>query len=141
MSKRREILRELATLRDESRPGDGQDPRFDRRQKRHAHDERKTWQLCKQVATALQLALGSSADERLRELLVVDVLPAPNASNLLLLVQSSSAHAAPEEEMNQALAKARGYLRSAAAEAITRKKTPNLTVRFLPFDGRQEDES
>ena len=139
MSKRKEILRTLATLCDEPRPGDGQDPRYDRKRKSSTQGERKTWQLCKQIATAAQLALGSSADERLRELLVVQVTPAPDASHLLLLVQPSSAVPHSEEEMNEALAKARGYLRTAAAEAITRKKTPHLTTRFLPFDMHQEE--
>ncbi|MEM6796385.1 MAG: ribosome-binding factor A [Acidobacteriota bacterium] len=138
MSTREKVLRTLATLCDEPGPGDGQDPRYDRRQERSAHGERKTWQLCKQVATAVQLALGSSADERLRELWVVEVLPAPNASNLLLLVQASSALDAEEEEMVTALKGAQGYLRSAAAEAIHRKKAPHLTLRFLPADGHQE---
>lgn len=133
MSQRKEILRSLATLCDEPRPGDGQDPRYDRKRERNANGERKTWQLCKQIATAVQLALGSAADERLRELLVVQVTPAPDASHLLLLVQPNSAISSSEEAMNEALANARGYMRTAAAEAITRKKTPHLTMRFLPF--------
>ncbi|MCH9649467.1 MAG: ribosome-binding factor A [Deltaproteobacteria bacterium] len=138
MSKRKEILRKLVALCDEPRPGDGQDPRYDRKQERNANGERKTWQLCKQIATAVQLALGTSTDERLRELLVVRVTPAPEASHLLLLVQPNSPISSSEEEMNEALAKAQGYLRTAAAEAITRKKTPHLTMRFLPFGMHQE---
>ncbi len=138
MSRRKEILRTLATLCDEPRLGDGQDPRYDRKRQRNANGERKTWQLCKQIAIAVQLALGNSADERLRELSVVEVTPAPDASRLLLLVQPNSAVASCEEEMNEALANARGYLRTAAAEAITRKKTPILTVRFLPVGPHQE---
>ena len=138
MSKRKEILRTLATLCDEPRPGDGQDPRYDRKRQRNANGERKTWQLCKQIAIAVQLALGNSADERLRELLLVHVTPAPDASHLLLLVQPNSAVSSSEEEMNEALENARGYLRTAAAEAITRKRTPNLTMRFLPFGMHEE---
>ena len=133
MSKCKEILRTLATLCDEPRAGDGQDPRYDKKRQRNNSGERKTWQLCKQIATALELALGSSADERLRELSIVRVTPAPDASHLLILVQPHSETAYDEDEMDEALAGARGYLRTAAAEAITRKKTPHLTVRFLPF--------
>lgn len=139
MSKRREILRALATLCDEPRPGDGQDPRYDRKRKSDHKGERKTRQLCKQIATAVQMALASSVDERLRELLVADVTPAPDAAHLLVLVQLGSEPAHSENEMSEALARARGYLRSAAAEAITRKKTPHLTVRLLPFGMEQEE--
>ena len=46
------------------------------------------------------------------------------------LAQPSSATFGREEEIHEALAQARGYLRTAVAEAICRKKTPHLIIRF-----------
>src|SRR5687768_1969741 len=51
----------------------------------------KTQQLCRQVSRALSLALaGECADPMLQDLVVHSVLPAPNASRLLVNVYLST---------------------------------------------------
>jgi ribosome-binding factor A len=90
---------------------------------------RKALQLCSQVADTLNYVLsGECDDDLLRNLHVVNVVPAPNASQLLVTV----APVVPLEkefdaaDVNQRLSAAAGRLRSEVASAITRKKTPRL---------------
>ena len=61
-----------------------------------AGHSRKDLQLCRQVADTLQLALGDCGDDVLRDLHVVRVVPAPDASQLLVIVGSApGAHPPP----------------------------------------------
>ena len=108
----------------------------------------KVAQLCQQISEALSLAFACSADATLRDLSVVSVGPAPDASRLLVTVngsddtgQAPSAGLSEDErdyvrerQHDQILDKlqtARGYLRSEVAGAIHRKRTPDLSFRVL----------
>lgn len=98
-----------------------------------APNRRKTWQLCSQVHDALRLILGEAADERLQSLEVREVLPAPNDSQLLvLLVPLDPLTEAEREEVTAALEVAAGWLRTEIASAITRKRAPRLMLQLLP---------
>jgi ribosome-binding factor A len=89
--------------------------------------DHKTAQLCRQVFWALSMALGDCADDVLRELVVVDVTPAPDAGRLLVAVGFSSAgDAVAVAEVMGRLEQARGFLRREVAGAITRKRAPEL---------------
>lgn len=98
--------------------------------------DHKTAQLCRQVFWALSMALGDCGDDVLRELVVVDVTPAPDAGRLLVRVGFSGAmleRGPPGTPLNGVaevmgrLEEARGFLRREVAGAITRKRAPELT--------------
>lgn len=101
---------------------------------RHANSRqanRKARQLCQQVAETLSLVLsGEFDDEQLQSLLVTSVEPAPNASQLLVTVQTD--RPCDHELANELLTKLEsvsGRLRCDVAAAITRKRAPRLVFR------------
>ena len=108
--------------------GDGLDPRFDDRDSGRKIVNRKALQLCGQVAETLAVALASSADEVLRDLLVESVVPAP--SSMRLLVTLAPPPDATLADVTDHLHRAAGWLRSEVARAITRRKTPELMFRL-----------
>jgi ribosome-binding factor A len=88
--------------------------------------DRKTLQLCRQVARALSTALqGDCNDDVLGEVYVDTVEPAPDASRLLVIVRPFSS-AVDAERVLERLRERKARLRAIAAEAITRKRTPEL---------------
>lgn len=88
---------------------------------------RKDLQLCKQVQRTLQLTLGDFGDEVLSGLIVEAVVPAPNAAQLLVMVQPllPSDSVTIDETLRRLHARV-GQLRNEIARAINRKKTPQL---------------
>jgi ribosome-binding factor A len=131
--KTRPNSRQLRTLCADLSPEDGVDPRLLARGGSDSPDRRKTWQLCSQVHDSLRLIMGEAADERLHSLEVREVLPAPNDSQLLvLLVPLDPLTDVEREEVAAALQVAAGWLRSEIASAITRKRAPRLVLQLLP---------
>lgn len=127
--------RSLDRYRADVHEDDGQDPRsFFQRKPQCKTGGRKAEQLCAQVADTLSLLItGETSDEILQSLEILDVSPAPSASQLLVLV--APAAGAPPLDASQveaALSKAAGWLRSEVAAAITRKRAPRLSFRFVP---------
>ena len=96
----------------------------------------KTQALCKQVRRALAMALaGECADPVLQGLLVEDVMPAPNASRLLVRVIARSVQGQPSViEILQRLENVHGMLRATIAESIARKRTPEITFSVLTVE-------
>jgi ribosome-binding factor A len=124
---RRDILSSAADVR----PDDGLDPRFDRRRGRPA-GKRKTLQLCREVERTLSAVLGGECDDDLlRELLVVSVVPAPNAGRLLVTVARPASVADPAEDVLRRLLGVSGRLRSEVAAAVSRRKAPELVFRVV----------
>ena len=126
----------LANFRAAADADDGADPRefFKKEGSSNSRSGRKAQQLCAQVADTLQQLLGGeSGDEILQALCLIEVSPAPDASQMLVVV-GRALGAAPlrEEEVQAALGRASGWLRSEIAAAITRKRTPRLVFRYLP---------
>jgi ribosome-binding factor A len=103
---------------------------------------RKDLQLCSQVADTLQLALGDCGDDVLRDLHVVRVVPAPDASQLLVIVGSAPGELPPPPTDVLAHLQARTpWLRGEVAHAITRKRAPSLLFEYLataPGEGGEE---
>ena len=88
----------------------------------------KTAALCKQVRRAVSLTLsGECGDPVLQELMVDEVLPAPNAGRMLVRVMLRVRADGPGMiDVLQRLAKVEGLLRASVGAAIARKRTPEL---------------
>jgi hypothetical protein len=89
----------------------------------------KALQLCRQVQRVLTLELGGfGGDDVLRDLYIVEVAPVAGSSQLLVAV-SIPANVSVVDVLAR-LERAAPRLRAAVAEAITRKRAPELT--FMP---------
>lgn len=92
---------------------------------------RKMAQLCTQVRHAIELALlGVVHDDALIDLEVADVTPMPDPGSMRV---SFLAHGdAPDlDELRSRLELARGVLTAEVAQAITRKKVPELVFEVV----------
>jgi ribosome-binding factor A len=134
MNRKKPSRRQLQSLCADIHPDDGVDPKeFFRPTRRIRAVDRKTLQLCSQVADTLNLVLsGECADELLQCLQVVEVRPAPDASQLLVLVSPSSAGPVPDPAaIMQHLAAANRRLRAEVASAIVRRRAPKLVFQYV----------
>jgi ribosome-binding factor A len=98
------------------------------RSPRQAKVDHKSQMVSRQAYRALVLAMSDESDDVLRECQVESVAPAPDASRLLVRLVMPRDVALTE--ILQRLEQAQGRLRRAVAEAITRKRTPELM--FVP---------
>ena len=99
--------------------------------------DHKTQQLCRQVSRALSLALaGECGDPILQDLVVHSVVPAPNASRLLVNVYLSTTHRedVPVWQILAALEGAGKLLRREVTAAIVRKRAPELEFQIVSPD-------
>ena len=111
---------------------DGSDARSDFRNSSRSAP-RKTAQLCAQVRRALELALmGETTDEILQNLMVDEVLPAPDDRRLSvrLIVPTTEAEAG-REAIQARLEAARPMLIHEVAHAITRRKCPEIHFELV----------
>jgi ribosome-binding factor A len=128
----------LSTHRGQVDADDGHDPRdFFKPQHQPRRANRKAQQLCAQVADTLQHLFGESADPVVQSLEIVEVRPAPDASQLLVLVAPAVGGSCTSNEATAALMRAGGWLRSQVATAITRKRVPQLVFRLVPATGTE----
>lgn len=134
MNFNRNAAKKLRALSAERSEEDGGDPReFFREGKYPRKPNRKALQLCGQVSDLLsQILSGECGDEVLRSLQVVSVAPAPDASQLLVLVtQVPSESQLPASEVLLRLDRASGMLRSLVAAGVTRRRAPKLLFRVV----------
>lgn len=133
MNRKRVSKREMQSLCGEMQPDDGVDPKdFFRPSRRRNNNHRKAQQLCQQVAETLALVLSGEFGEELSELRVVAVTPAPDATQLLVLVAPAFADRPLDPNVVMArLTSAAGRLRSEVAGAITRRRAPKLLFQFF----------
>jgi len=89
--------------------------------------------LCRQVERTLhQVLSGECDDDVLRNLMVAGVQPLRGTSQLLVLVQVFDPLSAPSvADILMHLELSRGRLRTAVAEAITRRKAPDLLFQVV----------
>ncbi len=102
----------------------------------------KTAALCKQVRRIVQMALsGECGDPVLQELIVDEVLPAPNAGRLLVRVMLRAREGGPGViDVLQRLAAVEGMLRASVGSGIARKRTPELVFDVVPVGVTSETE-
>ena len=95
---------------------------------------RKSHQLGAQVREALHYALGGECDDPvLCGLFIASVEPAPGANRLIVTVEvPPSDHGPAPIEVLEHLGRASGWLRTAAAAAVCRRKMPELEFRIAP---------
>ena len=127
---REQLLKHCGDLHED----DGVDPRYYfKPDKNRSKRDHKSRQLCDQVAKTLGLMLaGEFSDERLHNLQVIAVVPAPNSSQLSVTLQTDDPCDNLETaEILRRLNAVRGQLRCAIAAAITRKRTPTLLFRLV----------
>lgn len=86
---------------------------------------------------ALSFALASSSDPRLDDASLLDVRISPGAGPLVVLV---SAPAASIGDVESALDAAHGRFRSEVAQAIHRKRAPDLSFAVVPEGAAPEQD-
>ena len=97
----------------------------------HTKPDHHTRALCKQVQRTLSTVLsGECADPLLQDLMVLAVLPAPNAGHLLVIVAPRTVDATLAEALER-LSKVTPLLRARIAQDTTRKRTPGLSFNVL----------
>ena len=102
------------------------DPYADRKRRRVA--DHKTLRLCRQVLEALQIAVaGECGDEVLQQVFIASVNPGADPSKLEVAVELPP-DVGPVDAVAR-LEKAKGLLRTLVAQAISRKKVPDLVFR------------
>lgn len=90
----------------------------------------KDAQLCTAVAETVSLVLAGSDSDLLLSAYVMEVLPAPDASRLLVRVEVP-----PDldlDAVHDALTRALPLLRDEIASSVARKKTPTLLFEVRP---------
>lgn len=142
MTRKKPSRRQMQSLCAEIRDDDGVDPRdyFKSSQKRGT-DNHKDLQLCRQVAESLDLILsGELNDDILRGVQVVAVTPAPDASQLLVLLAPLPGESLDARAVLDRLGPIMGHLRSEIASTITRRRTPKLLFQVLASEFSKEDQ-
>jgi ribosome-binding factor A len=129
--------RDIESLRADQSDEDGADPRtFFRPDRQRDKFDRKTMQLCSQVAESLRLVLsGDQGDEVLSELDVVSVKPAPDATQLMVVVTPRFAPGPDVATVYERLACESPRLRAEVSTAITRRRAPKLVFQYVPMPG------
>ena len=101
-------------------------------------NQRKTMQLCRQVGETLDGVLAASEDDTLRDLQVESVVPAPDASRMLVTLRPVAGLVDPVKAMER-LGETAGELRTEVAGAITRRKCPSLLFQIQQGERSGED--
>jgi ribosome-binding factor A len=102
---------------------------------RQQGSDRKAKQLCRQVEQALQLILPSSADEVVRNLMVVAVEPAPNTGRLqVTVVELGSTDVTDRTIVLNQLAQANSWIRTQVAASIVRRRAPEVVFKITSIE-------
>ncbi len=142
MKSHNNLPEELRAFCDQWHSDDGIEARerFRRQKVSIKRNEKRVRQLGKQVRRAIETALtGACSDPVLQNLEVISISPAPDASNLQVVVrQSTGKEQIAENAIQEKLNEIKGFLRSEVGEAITRKRVPELSFSVIPA-GRKND--
>lgn len=90
--------------------------------------------VCREVARTLGLAFASAADARLHDLVLVDVVPAPDVGRLAVHVVTA---ARDLDAIRAVLHGATGALRAELARVLQRRRTPQLVFVVAPAGGEE----
>jgi ribosome-binding factor A len=140
MNRKRFSKKKMQSLCGEIHSDDGVDPtEFFRPTRKSNSNHRKAQQLCHQVADTLSLVLSGEFGEELRDLRIVAVTPAPDASQLLVLIAPAivGSNIDPDAVVAK-LAVVAGRLRGEVAASITRRRAPKLLFHFVAGQSTEE---
>jgi hypothetical protein len=99
---------------------------------RKQNSDRKSLQLCSQVRWALEYEINESLDSH-EAVTVFAVLPAPNTSNLLVVLETLEKLSWEQAAcIERKMALRANALRAIVAHSIQRRKTPSLTFCVRP---------
>ncbi len=135
MKHRKKLVQHDSRLAGSFQPDDGVDPRYDVRETSVSRGklDRKAAQLCTQIRRALEYIVPESLADSEWDVLVVDVQPAPNTGNLLVLLQPLEIlDEDRQRQLEFAIFERSGSIRTAIAGVIQRRKVPTLTFRVVP---------
>lgn len=94
---------------------------------------RQRARISREVEEVVSLALGASADPRLRDLIVHSVAPGAEGGKMVVRVVLSKVGTFEDiEAAYEALGQARTWLRQQLAVDINRKRTPDLEFQVFP---------
>jgi ribosome-binding factor A len=116
---------------------DGVDPRTYFQPKRTQKENRKTRQLCQQVARTINLCLNDCDDPVVQAMFLIGVQPAPDSSCLLLHIEVDLDDFDHAVAMN-AIREQTARLQFEIARSINRKRVPNLTFSVSAAGGSVE---
>ena len=103
---------------------------------------KKSLQLCRQVACCLNLVLGDCDDPIVQHMSVLSVAPAPDCSRLLVTLAVDRPMADGPLDHDHLLTRVTlqlPRLRHEIARAIHRKRVPNLALQLVPAFSKTED--
>ncbi len=126
---KKQISKEVSSLCAEIGPGDGVRPGRKRDHELSENPERKIGQVCRLVEKTVQMAL-SSGDERLADLQIVRVEPAPDSRRLRILVITTQT-VSDNTHIVTAINQAKGWIRSEIATVLNRKRVPEISFQLL----------
>jgi hypothetical protein len=99
----------------------------------------KDLQVCRQVFDALSLTLADCDEPALDDIVLVSVMPAPDAGRLLVMLAPGHANV-DLDAARQALAELAPELRAEVASEITRRHAPELVFVVEPLAPRTGDQ-
>lgn len=118
---------------------DGVDPREYFKSKRNRKENRKTKQLCQQVARTLNLCLNDCDDPVVQSMFVVGVMPGADGSCLMVHVECDVDDFDHTEALH-AIRNQTARLQFEIARSIHRKRVPNLLFSVSATSGGQHNE-
>ncbi|MFN7627823.1 MAG: hypothetical protein ACK5PZ_13410 [Pirellula sp.] len=135
MKHRKTTIKHNAELSGSLQSGDGEDPRYDVRSSFSSSNkfDRKAAQLCSQIRRALEFIIPEVLQDSDWDAVVLDVRPAPNTGHLLVLLQAIEDLDGDRcQQLEAAVFRRVGQIRTAVAGSIQRRKVPTLTFRVVP---------
>ena len=121
----RELRASMLDLCGELHEDDGIDPKIYFKNKLNRKGDRKTQQLCQQVARALNLCLNDCDDPIVQLMYLVNVIPAPDSSCLMVHVECDNSEYQHADAM-MAIRNQTARLQFEISRSINRKRVPNL---------------
>ena len=131
---RASMLKSCSTINED----DGVDPREYFKSRRNQKENRKTQQLCQQVARTLNLCINDCDDLLVESMFVIAVIPAPDSSCLMVHVLCD----VDDFDHNDAMVAIQNQttrLQFEIARSIHRKRVPNLLF-WVSVAGGERDE-
>lgn len=118
---------------DELHEDDGVDPKeYFKPDRKTDKANRKARQVCRQASQTLDYVLADCDDDRMQNLMIASVTPAPDSSRLMVTVASATGVQPIDRiAIEAALADQVPRLRSELARSINRKKVPNLVFQII----------